>query len=135
MRREPKKKKKPGSRRKNGERRESKKKKGEIREEILQRALLRRHQSGPLLQARRSSYEAEEIKSREFEREAEGKRRMEPATALELVRNGVTLLLLDVPQFTLIGIDTHMFSVGPVFKGIKMIPPGPHYVYYSSSNR
>ncbi|XP_042494484.1 protein AAR2 homolog [Macadamia integrifolia] len=28
-----------------------------------------------------------------------------------------------------------MFSVGPVFKGIKMIPPGPHFVYYSSSNR
>lgn len=28
-----------------------------------------------------------------------------------------------------------MFSVGPAFKGIKMIPPGPHFVYYSSSNR
>ncbi|XP_043693918.1 protein AAR2 homolog [Telopea speciosissima] len=28
-----------------------------------------------------------------------------------------------------------MSSVGPVFKGIKMIPPGPHFVYYSSSNR
>ncbi|KAL6325979.1 hypothetical protein AAG906_038471 [Vitis piasezkii] len=60
---------------------------------------------------------------------------MEPETALGLVQNGATLLLLDVPQFTLIGIDTLMFSVGPVFKGIKMIPPGPHFVYYSSSNR
>lgn len=60
---------------------------------------------------------------------------MEPETALGLVRNGATLLLLDVPQFTLIGIDTLMFSVGPVFKGIKMIPHGPHFVYYSSSNR
>ncbi|KAJ0954436.1 putative A1 cistron-splicing factor, AAR2 [Helianthus annuus] len=28
-----------------------------------------------------------------------------------------------------------IFSVGPNFKGIKMIPPGPHFVYYSSSNR
>ncbi|PQM43037.1 hypothetical protein Pyn_17673 [Prunus yedoensis var. nudiflora] len=36
---------------------------------------------------------------------------------------------------TLIGIDTQMFSVGPDFKGIKMIPPGPHFVYYSSSTR
>lgn len=28
-----------------------------------------------------------------------------------------------------------MFSVGPAFKGIKMIPPGIHFVYYSSSSR
>lgn len=28
-----------------------------------------------------------------------------------------------------------MFSVGPAFRGLKMIPPGPHFVYYSSSNR
>ncbi|XP_028794826.1 protein AAR2 homolog isoform X1 [Neltuma alba] len=60
---------------------------------------------------------------------------MDPETALELVKHGVTLLLLDVPQYTLVGIDTQMFSVGPAFKGIKMIPPGPHFVYYSSSSR
>ncbi|KAK4277965.1 hypothetical protein QN277_015878 [Acacia crassicarpa] len=60
---------------------------------------------------------------------------MDPETALELVKQGVTLLLLDVPQYTLVGIDTQMFSVGPAFKGIKMIPPGPHFVYYSSSSR
>ncbi|XP_073000009.1 uncharacterized protein [Typha latifolia] len=62
-------------------------------------------------------------------------RGMDPDTALELVRKGSTLLLLDVPQFTLVGIDTQMFSVGPNFKGIKMIPPGPHFVYYNSSNK
>ncbi|XP_010528522.1 PREDICTED: protein AAR2 homolog isoform X2 [Tarenaya hassleriana] len=28
-----------------------------------------------------------------------------------------------------------MFSVGPAFKGIKMIPPGIHFVFYSSSSR
>ncbi|KAJ7964520.1 AAR2 protein family [Quillaja saponaria] len=60
---------------------------------------------------------------------------MDPDTALELVKHGVTLLLLDVPQYTLVGIDTQIFSVGPAFKGIKMIPPGPHFVYYSSSSR
>ncbi|KAH7556945.1 hypothetical protein JRO89_XS11G0015500 [Xanthoceras sorbifolium] len=58
-----------------------------------------------------------------------------PDAALELVKHGVTLLLLDVPQYTLVGIDTQMFSVGPAFKGIKMIPPGVHFVFYSSSSR
>ncbi|KAF5457500.1 hypothetical protein F2P56_021599 [Juglans regia] len=60
---------------------------------------------------------------------------MDADAALELVKRGTTLLLLDVPQYTLIGVDTQMFSVGPSFKGIKMIPPGPHFVYYSSSSR
>ncbi|XP_073144694.1 uncharacterized protein [Henckelia pumila] len=60
---------------------------------------------------------------------------MDPETALEYVKHGATLLLLDAPQFTLIGIDTQMFSSGPKFKGIKMIPPGVHFIYYSSSNR
>ena len=88
---------------------------------------------------------------------------MDPNTALELVNQDVTLLLLDVPQYTLVGIDTQvlysssssstsssvcfylylfinqsmwqMFSVGPAFKGIKMIPPASHFLYYSSSTR
>lgn len=60
---------------------------------------------------------------------------MEQEKALELVKKGATLLCLDVPQYTLFGIDTQMFTVGPNFKGIKMIPPGPHFVYYSSSNK
>lgn len=60
---------------------------------------------------------------------------MEAEAALELVKQGATLLLLDVPQNTLIGIDTQMFSSGPNFKGVKMIPPGVHFIYYSSSNR
>ncbi|XP_041007723.1 protein AAR2 homolog isoform X2 [Juglans microcarpa x Juglans regia] len=60
---------------------------------------------------------------------------MDADAALELVKHGTTLLLLDVPQYTLIGVDTQTFSVGPSFKGIKMIPPGPHFVYYSSSSR
>lgn len=56
--------------------------------------------------------------------------------ALELAKKGATLLALDVPLYTLFGIDTQMFSVGPNFKGIKMIPPGIHFIYYSSpSNR
>ncbi|GJN12032.1 hypothetical protein PR202_ga30275 [Eleusine coracana subsp. coracana] len=61
--------------------------------------------------------------------------RMDPEAATELVRKGATLLLLDVPQRTLFGIDTQVFSVGPKFKGIKMVPPGPHFVYYCSPSR
>ncbi|XVF81878.1 hypothetical protein PTKIN_Ptkin15bG0191100 [Pterospermum kingtungense] len=60
---------------------------------------------------------------------------MDAEKALELVKSGATLLLLDVPQYTLIGIDTQVFSAGPAFKGIKMIPPGVHFVFYSSSTR
>ncbi|KAM7277889.1 hypothetical protein ACFE04_005023 [Oxalis oulophora] len=56
-------------------------------------------------------------------------------TALQLMKQGVTLLLLDVPQYTLLGIDTQIFSVGPAFKGIKMIPPGLHFLFYSSSTK
>ncbi|KAG6410144.1 hypothetical protein SASPL_128194 [Salvia splendens] len=62
-------------------------------------------------------------------------RRMDADTALELVKKGATLLALDVPPYTLFGIDTQMFSVGPNFKGVKMIPPGTHFIYYSSCNR
>lgn len=60
---------------------------------------------------------------------------MDSETALELVKKGVTLLFFDVPQYTLVAIDTQIFSVGPAFKGIKMIPSGTHFVYYSSSSR
>ncbi|CAM8903540.1 unnamed protein product [Rhodiola kirilowii] len=60
---------------------------------------------------------------------------MESETELEAPEEGATLLLLGVPQYTVFGIDTQVFSVGPEFKGIKLIPPGPHFVYYSSSNR
>lgn len=49
-----------------------------------------------------------------------------------LLRHGVSLLLLDVPPHTLLGLDLHMSSVGPLFKGFKMIPPGPHFLSYSS---
>ncbi|KAM0827677.1 hypothetical protein ACQ4PT_068026 [Festuca glaucescens] len=61
--------------------------------------------------------------------------RMDPEAATELARKGVTLLLLDVPQHTILGVDTQVFSVGPRFKGIKMVPPGPHFVYYCSPSR
>jgi hypothetical protein len=35
---------------------------------------------------------------------------MDPDAALGLVKHGATLLLLDVPQYTLVGVDTQVKS-------------------------
>eukprot|EP00250_Pteridium_aquilinum_P001773 c11989_g1_i1 orf=83-1504(+) len=58
-----------------------------------------------------------------------------PVDALELVKQGASLLVLDMPAQTVLGFDLHMLSVGPLFKGLKMIPPGPHFIYYSPTCR
>lgn len=60
---------------------------------------------------------------------------MDPDKALELVKHGASLLLLDVPPSTSFGMDTQVFAVGSNFKGVKMIPPGPHFVYYNAVSR
>ncbi|KAK9829455.1 hypothetical protein WJX72_005966 [[Myrmecia] bisecta] len=56
-------------------------------------------------------------------------------TAKELVRQGGTLLLLDVPEGTHLGIDQQSFVVGPKFKGVKMLPPGAHLVSYNAASK
>ncbi|KAJ9532008.1 hypothetical protein QJQ45_003699 [Haematococcus lacustris] len=58
--------------------------------------------------------------------------RLDPETARELATVGAALLLLDVPVGTLIGIDQQCFAAGPLFKGVKMLPPGPHFITYSA---
>jgi hypothetical protein len=32
-------------------------------------------------------------------------------------------------------VHMQMFVVGPNFKGVKMMPPGPHFIYYSAASR
>ena len=59
---------------------------------------------------------------------------MDPNVAKNLVKEGATFVLLDVPPGTEIGVDMKSWNVGEKFLGIKMIPPGVHYVYYSSVN-
>lgn len=59
--------------------------------------------------------------------------RMDAEDALKLVKQGASLLLLAVPPGTSFGIDQQMFVVGPNFKGVKMMPPGPHFIYYSAA--
>lgn len=47
-----------------------------------------------------------------------------------LLTQGATLVLLDVPAGTDVGIDTKSWTTGDNFRGIKMIPPGIHFVHY-----
>lgn len=55
---------------------------------------------------------------------------MDPARAQRLFRAGALLLLLDVPPSFEVGIDGASWAVGPLFKGLKMVPPGLHFLYY-----
>ena len=52
-----------------------------------------------------------------------------PQQARELNSRGATLLLLDVPVRTQLGFDYLTFTTADKFKGIKMIPPGPHILH------
>lgn len=47
-----------------------------------------------------------------------------------LFRDGAILVFLDVPEGTEFGIDYNSWQTGPEFRGVKMIPPGIHFVYY-----
>lgn len=47
-----------------------------------------------------------------------------------MFREGAILAFLDVPEDTEFGIDYNCWRVGHKFKGVKMIPPGIHFVYY-----
>jgi A1 cistron-splicing factor AAR2 len=55
---------------------------------------------------------------------------MEQELAKSLLLEGATLVLMNVPVGTEFGIDLKSWTTGERFKGIKMIPPGIHMVYY-----
>ena len=57
-------------------------------------------------------------------------RLMDQEVARQLFAEGAVLVLLDVPEGTEFGIDYNSWHVGPKFKGIKMIPPGFHFIFY-----
>ena len=56
--------------------------------------------------------------------------KMDQDLAKQLFEKGAIFILLDVPPGTEFGIDYNSWEVGPNFKGVKMIPPGIHFVYY-----
>ena len=55
---------------------------------------------------------------------------MDQDTARVLFREGAVLLFLNMPEGSEFGIDYNSWTVGPKFRGVKMIPPGIHYIYY-----
>lgn len=60
---------------------------------------------------------------------------MDPSLAKQLFDRGGFLILLDMPEGSEFGIDYNSWSVGPKFKGVKMIPPGIHFIYFSAVSK
>lgn len=56
---------------------------------------------------------------------------MDQQTANALFEKGACLLFLEAPPNLEFGIDYMAWTIGPLFKGVKMIPPGLHFVYFS----
>lgn len=59
---------------------------------------------------------------------------MDQNTAKRLCDEGAFFVLLNVPEGTEFGIDMKSWNTGEKFRGIKMIPPGIHFVFYSAVN-
>lgn len=55
------------------------------------------------------------------------------ATVQHLQEHGCSVLCLDCPEGILFGIDYSAWAVGPKFMGVKLIPPGLHFIYCSAS--
>lgn len=49
--------------------------------------------------------------------------------AQKLYEEGALLLIAGLPKGTEFGVDTFSNKVDEMFRGIKMIPPGPHFIY------
>nr|CAG4637252.1 EOG090X0AVR [Ceriodaphnia reticulata] len=60
---------------------------------------------------------------------------MDQRLANKLFEEGAVLLIHDLPVGTELGIDLNSWKTGEKFKGVKMIPPGIHFVYYSSVSK
>lgn len=60
---------------------------------------------------------------------------IDPEVAKHLFSEGGMLLILDVPKRTEFGIDYNSWKIGSKFKGVKMIPPGVHFVFYSAVSK
>nr|AAI53729.1 LOC100127613 protein [Xenopus tropicalis] len=56
---------------------------------------------------------------------------MDPELARQLFFEGATLVILGVPEGSEFGIDYNSWQVGPRFRGVKMVPPGVHFMHYN----
>lgn len=57
---------------------------------------------------------------------------MDQETAKRLYAEGGIFIFLNVPEGTEFGIDMKSWNTGEKFRGVKMIPPGLHYIFYSA---
>ena len=57
---------------------------------------------------------------------------LSPEAAQRLYQEGGFLVVTQLPPGTEFGIDLYSWNTGEKFLGVKMIPPGPHFVYYST---
>ncbi|KAK7068671.1 a1-alpha2 repression [Halocaridina rubra] len=57
---------------------------------------------------------------------------MNPNLAQQLFEEFSTIVVLGMPPGTEFGIDMKSWNVGEKFRGVKMIPPGLHFIYYSA---
>lgn len=57
----------------------------------------------------------------------------DPELAKRLFFEGAAVVVLGVPEGTEFGIDYNSWTVGPRFRGVKMVPPGVHFVHCSAA--
>lgn len=55
-----------------------------------------------------------------------------PEVLNTLFEEGAFFIFLDVPTGTEFGIDMKIWNTDENFRGVKMIPPGLHFIHYSS---
>jgi len=60
---------------------------------------------------------------------------MEPELASKLYEDGGFLLIEDLPVGTEFGIDMNSWNTGTKFLGVKMIPAGLHFIFYSPASK
>lgn len=59
---------------------------------------------------------------------------MDQETAKKLYNEGGIFIFLNVPEGTEFGMDMKSWNTGEKFRGVKMIPPGLHYIFYSAAS-
>ncbi|KAI9356889.1 A1 cistron-splicing factor [Pilaira anomala] len=60
---------------------------------------------------------------------------MNQELANQLFEVGAFILFLEAPPNLEFGIDYNAWGIGPLFKGVKLIPPGLHFIYFSTTSK
>ncbi|XP_055939138.1 protein AAR2 homolog [Argiope bruennichi] len=68
-------------------------------------------------------------------RHSSDKLEMSPEKARKLFDDGGVLIVLNLPIGSVFGIDMKIYQVGEKFLGLKMIPPGLHFIHYSAVSK